>query len=75
MAVDEPGDDQCSKEGTVFFQNLNKSVWKWILKPNFLPVYIQGRIQKFLDWVDNEINNNNKHLLRSNTKGYGGKTH
>jgi hypothetical protein len=23
----------------------------------------------------NEINNNNKHSLRSNTKGYGGKTH
>jgi len=31
-------------------------------------------MQKFLDWVDNEINNN-KHLLGSNTKGYGGKTH
>jgi hypothetical protein len=29
----------------------------------------------FPDWVDNEINNNNKHSLRSNTKGYGGKTH
>jgi hypothetical protein len=25
--------------------------------------------------VDNEINNNNRHSLRSNTKGYGGKTH
>jgi hypothetical protein len=23
----------------------------------------------------NEINTNNKHSLRSNTKGYGGKTH
>jgi len=23
----------------------------------------------------NEINNNNKHLLRSSTKGYGGKPH
>jgi hypothetical protein len=32
-------------------------------------------IQKFPDWVDNEIYAyNNKHLLRSNTKGYGGKT-
>jgi len=31
-------------------------------------------IQKFPDWVHNEINNN-KHSLRSNTKGYGGKTH
>jgi hypothetical protein len=34
----------------------------------------RGSIQKFPDWVDNEINNN-KHSLRSNTKGYGGKTH
>jgi hypothetical protein len=29
----------------------------------------------FPDWVDNEINNKNKHSLNSNTKGYGGKTH
>jgi hypothetical protein len=38
---------------------------------------IRRCIQKFPDWVHNEINNNNnnKHLLRSNTKGYGGKTH
>jgi hypothetical protein len=35
----------------------------------------RGCIQKFPDWVDNEINNNNKHSLRSNTKGYGGKSH
>jgi hypothetical protein len=29
-----------------------------------------------VDRVDKEINNNNyKHLLRSNTQGYGGKTH
>jgi len=32
---------------------------------------VRGCIQKFPDWVDNEINNNNQ----SNTKGYGGKTH
>jgi hypothetical protein len=34
-------------------------------------------IQKFPDWFDSEINNNNKnkHSLRSNTKDYGGKTH
>jgi hypothetical protein len=33
-------------------------------------------IQNFPDWVDNEINNNNnKHWLRSITKGYGSKTH
>jgi hypothetical protein len=31
-------------------------------------------VTKFPDWVDNEINNN-KYSLRSNTKGYGGKTH
>jgi len=39
-----------------------------------LIVNIWECIQKFPDWVDNEMNNNNKHLLRSNTKGYGGKT-
>jgi hypothetical protein len=37
--------------------------------------YIGECIQKFLDRVDNEINSNNKYSLRSNTKGYGGKTH
>jgi hypothetical protein len=40
---------------------------------------VWGCIQKFPDWVDNDThnnnNNNNKHSLRSNTKGYGGKTH
>jgi hypothetical protein len=35
---------------------------------------LRGCIQKFPDLVDNEINNG-KHSLRSNTKGYGGKTH
>jgi hypothetical protein len=31
---------------------------------------------KFPDCVENEINRNNtKHSLRSNTEGYGGKTH
>jgi hypothetical protein len=35
---------------------------------------IRGCIQKFPDWVDNEIHNN-KHSLRSNMEGYGGKTH
>jgi hypothetical protein len=30
-------------------------------------------MQNFPDWVDNEINK--KRSLRSNTKGYGGKTH
>jgi hypothetical protein len=32
-------------------------------------------IKKFPDWVDNEVNHNNKHSLKSNTKGYGGKSH
>jgi hypothetical protein len=36
---------------------------------------LRGCTQKFPDWVDNEMNNNNKHSLRSNTKGYGCKTH
>jgi hypothetical protein len=36
---------------------------------------VRGRIQKFPDWVRNEINNNYEHSLRSKTKGYGGKTH
>jgi hypothetical protein len=34
---------------------------------------VRGCIQKFPDWLDNEINN--KHSLRSNTEGCGGKTH
>jgi hypothetical protein len=40
-------------------------------------VHIRECIQKFPDWVHNEINknNNNKHSLRSNTEGYGGTTH
>jgi hypothetical protein len=35
-----------------------------------------GCNQKFPDWVDKEIYTyNNNHPSRSNTKGYGGKTH
>jgi hypothetical protein len=38
--------------------------------------YIRRCIQKFPDSVDKEIYAyNNKHSLRSNSKGYGGKTH
>jgi hypothetical protein len=36
---------------------------------------LQGSIRKFPDWVDNVIYAYNTHSLRSNTKGYGGKTH
>jgi hypothetical protein len=40
---------------------------------HWLSIYIQ----KFPDWVDNEITNKqtNKHSFRSNTKGYDDKTH
>jgi hypothetical protein len=38
-------------------------------------VCIRGYIQKFPDGVDNEINNNNKNSLRTNTKCYGGEIH
>jgi hypothetical protein len=37
---------------------------------------VRGCVQKFPDWVDNEIYAyNNEHSSRSNTKGYGGETH
>jgi hypothetical protein len=36
---------------------------------------LRGCIQKFPDCVDNEVNNDNKHSSRSDTKCYGGKTH
>jgi hypothetical protein len=40
------------------------------------PRVVRGCIQKFPDWVDNEIYAcNNKLALRINTKGYGDKTH
>jgi hypothetical protein len=39
-------------------------------------IWLRLYIQKFPDWVDNEIYAyKNKHSLRGNTKGYGGKTH
>jgi hypothetical protein len=41
-----------------------------------LQVYIRGYIQKFPDWVDNEMYAyKNKHSFRSNAKDYGDKTH
>jgi hypothetical protein len=46
------------------------------LRTNLRLHNIRGCNQKFPDWVDNEIYAyDNKHLLRSNTKGHGGKTH
>jgi hypothetical protein len=47
--------------------SIHNDLKKWKLQ-------IRGYIRQFPDWVDNEINNN-KHSLRSNTKGYGGKIH
>jgi hypothetical protein len=45
------------------------------LNCNAYPLFRFTHIQKFPDWVDNEIcAYNNKHSLRNNTKGYGGKT-
>jgi len=39
-------------------------------------IKLRGCVQKFPDWVDNEIYAyNNERSLRSDTKGYGGKTH
>jgi hypothetical protein len=49
----------------------------WIVLPTCrqLKKQVPTRVYpKFRDWVDNEINNN-RHSLRSNTKGYGGKIH
>jgi hypothetical protein len=38
--------------------------------------FLRGCIQKFSDWVDNEIYTcKNRHSFGSNTKAYGGKTH
>jgi len=39
------------------------------------PELLRMCIQKFPDWVDNEIYAYKKHSLRSNENGYGSKTH
>jgi hypothetical protein len=47
-----------------------------LILTDIITLIICGCIQKFPDWIDNEIYSyNNKYPLRSNTKGYGGKTH
>jgi uncharacterized membrane protein len=56
----------CRKEGTVL---------AFVIVLTLFILEIQGCNQKFPDSVDNEINNSNKHSLRSNTMGYGVKTH
>jgi hypothetical protein len=51
-----------------------KNVFLWSMNFTLLR-HVRGCIQKFPDWVDDEIYAyNNKYSLRSNTKGYGGKT-
>jgi len=49
---------------------VNTSNIAWHINPEDQHLkYIRECIQKFLDWEDNKINNNNnKHLLRTNTK-------
>jgi len=42
-------------------------LWEWNMTRTF-PINSEKNI-------DNKINNSNKHLLRSTTKGYDGKTH
>jgi hypothetical protein len=43
--------------------------------PSIVSCCLLGCNQKFPDWVDNEMYAyNNKHSLRSNTKGYDDKT-
>jgi hypothetical protein len=53
--------------------NFHNSICDYRSQPNLFSD-IQGCVQKFPDWIDNEINNN-KHSLRRNTKGYDGKNH
>jgi hypothetical protein len=58
--------------------NRTRDFWCRSLYPVFktqISSKIRQCIQKFPDWADNEINNSNKHSLRSNKKGYGVKTH
>jgi hypothetical protein len=53
----------------LFFAYLNFNTFPFRL------FQLWGYIQKFPDWVDNEMYSYNKHALGSNTKGYGGRTH
>jgi hypothetical protein len=65
---------------TVFIGEVPISKPDWVIfikkedEFHFLLINVRGCVKKFPDWVDNEINNN-KHSLRSNTEGYGDKTH
>jgi hypothetical protein len=88
LSAEMPRSDTLNSQPTSFVPELNKTHAKshrskgkvntntvWLLP---IPVFIRECIQKFPEWVNNEIyasNNNNKYSLRSNTKGYGDKTH
>jgi hypothetical protein len=55
-------------------------IWEWMHTHTYMHTHTHKHtrecIEKFPDWVDNEIYAyKNKHSLRSNKKGYGGKTH
>jgi hypothetical protein len=66
-----------SKVPELKFRDINFVDYAFLLNQGLKTLtHLRGRIQKFTDWVDNEIDAyNNKHSLRSNTKGYVGKTH
>jgi hypothetical protein len=52
------------------------SSWYLEMGNDTLPSHLPGCIQKFPDSADNEIYAySSKHTLRSNTKGYDGKTY
>jgi len=61
--------------GRIVIPEANKQLYKEFYSNVNNNKNLRGCIQKFPDWVDNEINDNNKHSLRSNTKCYGGKIH
>jgi hypothetical protein len=71
MLDDDDDDDDIGfvfwRNPTIYFRQRNANV-----KIRFI---IWECIQKFSKWVDNEMYAyNNKHSLKSDTKGYGGKT-
>jgi len=69
------------------FESKVEKQWRYLVKHRHDFVFtlqyfllyngLRGYIQKFPDSADNKINNNNnnKQSLRSNTKGYDGRTH
>jgi hypothetical protein len=61
------GHDSDTKRTPVHFTHIRSGAFRSTAR-------VRRCIQKFPDWIDNEINNN-KHSLRSNKKCYSGKTH